>query len=204
MFHGRVERAAWRCDPYCVAATRISRLIGGVAGRCPASLGPGGAKKRSKSCRLPWRGVPNCATFVCNDAERGSRMARMKAIDAAVRVLEREGVTVAFGVPGAAINPMYSVLRARGTTRHILARHVEGASHMADGYTRTTPGGRVELEAILGKVANISMGTEVDSVNAFEDILRLGPSLSIRRSQDMGQPAGPAETPARVPAPVAR
>ncbi len=31
-------------------------------------------------------------------------MARMKAIEAAVRVLEQEGVTVAFGVPGAAIN----------------------------------------------------------------------------------------------------
>lgn len=29
-------------------------------------------------------------------------MTRMRAIDAAVHVLEREGVTVAFGVPGAA------------------------------------------------------------------------------------------------------
>ena len=34
-------------------------------------------------------------------------MAKMRAIDAAVRVLEREGVTCAFGVPGAAINPLY-------------------------------------------------------------------------------------------------
>ncbi len=67
-------------------------------------------------------------------------MARMKAIEAAVRVLEREGVTVAFGVPGAAINPLYAALKSRGTIRHILARHVEGASHMADGYTRTKPG----------------------------------------------------------------
>ena len=64
----------------------------------------------------------------------------MKAIDAAVRVLEREGVTVAFGVPGAAINPLYAALKARGSIRHILARHVEGASHMADGYTRTKAG----------------------------------------------------------------
>jgi tartronate-semialdehyde synthase len=67
-------------------------------------------------------------------------MARMKAIDAAVRVLEREGITVAFGVPGAAINPLYAALKRRGTIRHILARHVEGASHMADGYTRAKPG----------------------------------------------------------------
>ena len=67
-------------------------------------------------------------------------MPRMRAVDAAVRVLEKEGVTCAFGVPGAAINPLYSALRARGTIRHILARHVESASHMADGYTRTIPG----------------------------------------------------------------
>ena len=67
-------------------------------------------------------------------------MAKMKAIDAAVRVLEREGVTVAFGVPGAAINPLYAALKARGSIRHILARHVEGASHMADGYSRAKPG----------------------------------------------------------------
>ena len=67
-------------------------------------------------------------------------MAKMKAVEAAVRVLEREGISVAFGVPGAAINPLYAALKARGSIRHILARHVEGASHMADGYTRAKPG----------------------------------------------------------------
>jgi tartronate-semialdehyde synthase len=67
-------------------------------------------------------------------------MARMRAVDAAVGVLEREGVTCAFGVPGAAINPFYAAMRARGSIRHILARHVEGASHMAEGYTRARAG----------------------------------------------------------------
>src|ERR1700752_3300558 len=67
-------------------------------------------------------------------------MPKMRAIDAAVHVLEREGVTTAFGVPGAAINPLYSALKARGSITHILARHVEGASHMAEGYTRAMPG----------------------------------------------------------------
>ncbi|MEK9802936.1 MAG: glyoxylate carboligase [Curvibacter sp.] len=67
-------------------------------------------------------------------------MAKMKAIEAAVWVLEKEGVTQAFGVPGAAINPLYSALRKQGTIGHILARHVEGASHMAEGYTRANPG----------------------------------------------------------------
>src|SRR6187401_1568461 len=67
-------------------------------------------------------------------------MAKMRAIDAAVHVLEREGVTTAFGVPGAAINPLYSAMRARGSIAHVLARHVEGASHMAEGYTRARAG----------------------------------------------------------------
>ncbi len=67
-------------------------------------------------------------------------MARMTAVQAAVAVLEREGVTTAFGVPGAAINPLYAALRSRGSITHILARHVEAASHMAEGFTRAAAG----------------------------------------------------------------
>ncbi|MFL7046250.1 glyoxylate carboligase [Vibrio cyclitrophicus] len=64
-------------------------------------------------------------------------MAIMKAIEAAVEVLKREGVDIVFGVPGAAINPMYAAMKKLGGIDHVLARHVEGASHMAEGYTRT-------------------------------------------------------------------
>lgn len=67
-------------------------------------------------------------------------MPRMTAARAAVEILKREGVTHAFGVPGAAINPFYKALQAGGGIEHTLARHVEGASHMAEGYTRTAPG----------------------------------------------------------------
>jgi tartronate-semialdehyde synthase len=67
-------------------------------------------------------------------------MARMTAAQAAVAILEREGVTQAFGVPGAAINPFYSALKSNGSIGHVLARHVEGASHMAEGYTRAAAG----------------------------------------------------------------
>lgn len=67
-------------------------------------------------------------------------MPKMKAALAAVLVMEKEGITQAFGVPGAAINPLYAALRERQSIAHILARHVEGASHMAEGYTRAAPG----------------------------------------------------------------
>ncbi|WP_119353185.1 glyoxylate carboligase [Azohydromonas sediminis] len=67
-------------------------------------------------------------------------MAKMRAAMAAVLVMEKEGVTNAFGVPGAAINPLYAALRERQSIAHVLARHVEGASHMAEGYTRAKAG----------------------------------------------------------------
>lgn len=67
-------------------------------------------------------------------------MAKMKAAMAAVLVMEKEGITQAFGVPGAAINPLYAALRERASIAHVLARHVEGASHMAEGYTRAKAG----------------------------------------------------------------
>ncbi|MFJ9833907.1 glyoxylate carboligase [Streptomyces sp. NPDC101169] len=67
-------------------------------------------------------------------------MARMTAARAAVEILKLEGVRDAFGVPGAAINPFYKALKEGGGIHHTLARHVEGASHMAEGYTRARPG----------------------------------------------------------------
>src|SRR5437667_5825496 len=67
-------------------------------------------------------------------------MAKMRAIEAAVHVMLEEGVTAAFGLPGAAINPFYAAMRMVGGIDHVLARHVEGASHMAEGYTRAKAG----------------------------------------------------------------
>jgi len=67
-------------------------------------------------------------------------MAKMKAAMAAVLVMEKEGISQAFGIPGAAINPLYAALRERGSIAHVLARHVEAASHMAEGYTRAKAG----------------------------------------------------------------
>src|SRR5258705_6043559 len=67
-------------------------------------------------------------------------MPRMTAADAAVAILRREGVRCAFGLPGAAISPFYAAMRRDGGITHTLARHMEGASHMAEGYTRAKAG----------------------------------------------------------------
>ncbi len=65
----------------------------------------------------------------------------MNGADAVLRSLEAEGVEIMFGLPGGAVLPLYDAM-ARGTTvRHVLARHEQGAGHMAEGYARAT--GRV-------------------------------------------------------------
>jgi acetolactate synthase I/II/III large subunit len=53
----------------------------------------------------------------------------------------REGVTDVFGYPGGAILPAYDALLSYPKIRHILVRHEQGATHMADGYARAS--GRV-------------------------------------------------------------
>jgi acetolactate synthase I/II/III large subunit len=62
----------------------------------------------------------------------------MNGADAILRSLEAEGVDVAFGIPGGAVLPVYDAF-ARGTTvRHVLARHEQGAGHMAEGFARAS------------------------------------------------------------------
>ena len=64
-------------------------------------------------------------------------MSKMTAMEAAVKILQSEGVDLAFGVPGAAILPFYDALRNSGI-KHILVRHEEGGTHAAEGYNRAS------------------------------------------------------------------
>ncbi|RSM44390.1 glyoxylate carboligase [Amycolatopsis balhimycina DSM 5908] len=63
-------------------------------------------------------------------------MPRIPAMQAVVDVLESEGVDTVFGCPGAAILPLYNALQGR-VIEHLIVRHEEGATHMADGWART-------------------------------------------------------------------
>jgi acetolactate synthase I/II/III large subunit len=66
--------------------------------------------------------------------------ARLTGAEIIWATLVGEGVTTVFGYPGGAILPAYDALR-KFPIRHILVRHEQGASHMADGYARA--GGKV-------------------------------------------------------------
>ncbi len=65
---------------------------------------------------------------------------KLSIAEAVIKALEFEGVEVVFGHPGGAILPAYDPL-LDSKIRHILARHEQGAGHMAEGYAQAT--GRV-------------------------------------------------------------
>ncbi|HTU01805.1 MAG TPA: thiamine pyrophosphate-binding protein, partial [Candidatus Sulfotelmatobacter sp.] len=65
-------------------------------------------------------------------------MAKIPVMEAAVKVMESEGVDVCFGIPGAAILPLYKALSKSSKIRHLTVRHEEGATHAADGWARVT------------------------------------------------------------------
>ena len=67
----------------------------------------------------------------------GNQKTTMTGAAALWKCLEREGVRTVFGYPGGAILPAYDALR-HSSIRHILVRHEQGATHMADGYARAT------------------------------------------------------------------
>jgi acetolactate synthase-1/2/3 large subunit len=67
-------------------------------------------------------------------------MAQMTGAEILWESLVREGVTDVFGYPGGAILPAYDAM-LKFPIRHVLVRHEQGATHMADGYARAS--GRV-------------------------------------------------------------
>ena len=61
-----------------------------------------------------------------------------KGADIVIETLKEEKVEVIFGLPGGAIMEVYDALYRDGSIKHILARHEQGAGHMAEGYAKAT------------------------------------------------------------------
>ena len=75
-----------------------------------------------------------------NKKKQSEHPARLTGAEIVWATLEGEGVREVFGYPGGAILPIYDALR-KFPIRHILVRHEQGGTHMADGYARAS--GRV-------------------------------------------------------------
>src|SRR5712672_2654023 len=113
--------------------------------------------------------------------------------------LVREGVDVVFGYPGGAILPAYDAM-LQYPIRHILVRHEQGATHMADGYARATgkvgvaiatsgPGATNMVTGIATAMMDSSpivcitgqVGSKVIGSDAFQEIDITGITLPITK-----------------------
>ncbi len=119
----------------------------------------------------------------------------LSGAQALIRALELEGVEVVFGVPGGAILPAYDPI-LDSSIRHVLARHEQGAGHMASGYAHASgkvgvmvatsgPGATnlitplqdahmdsIPVVAVTGQVATTSIGND-----AFQEAHTWGISM---------------------------
>ncbi|MEL6234638.1 MAG: thiamine pyrophosphate-binding protein, partial [Pseudomonadota bacterium] len=62
----------------------------------------------------------------------------MTGAEIVVQALKDQGVDTVFGYPGGAVLPIYDEIFKQNDIRHILVRHEQGATHMAEGYARST------------------------------------------------------------------
>jgi len=129
--------------------------------------------------------------------------------------LVREGVTDVFGYPGGAILPAYDAMLAY-PIRHVLVRHEQGATHMADGYARATgrvgvavatsgPGATNMVTGIATAMMDSSpvvcitgqVGSKLIGSDAFQAVARAPSSSTSRRTpsrsarNSIGKPRGP-------------
>ncbi len=80
--------------------------------------------------------IPAAATPAASQAPAPGAGKR-KAAQVLVDILHRKGVRHIFGIPGGVSIPIFDAL-VDSPVRHILTRHEQGATHMADGYARAT------------------------------------------------------------------
>jgi len=92
-------------------------------------------------------------------------MAEMSGAEAFVKALEREGVETLFGVPGGAIIPICDALYD-ADIRFVLARHEQGAAHMADGYARASGGVGVCLATSGPGATNLVTGIATANIDS--------------------------------------
>jgi tartronate-semialdehyde synthase len=120
-------------------------------------------------------------------------MAKMSAMDAAASILVDEGVEVIFGIPGAGILPFYQSLMKSGKIKHYIARHEEGAIHMADGYARAI--GRVGICAATSGpgASNFVTGLYTAQVDSIPIIAITGQNVRAQLGKEAFQAVDIAE-----------
>jgi acetolactate synthase-1/2/3 large subunit len=134
---------------------------------------------------------------------------RLSGAQVIVRLLERQGIRTLAGMPGGANLPLYDALAQRGSIRHVLARHEQGAGFIAQGLARVSgrpavclatsgPGATnvltavadakldsIPLVCVTGQVPRAMIGTD-----AFQEVDTYGLSIPITKHNYLVRSAG--------------
>lgn len=81
----------------------------------------------------------------------------MQVAERLVEILEENGITHIFGIPGEQIMPMYRAL-SKSKINHILTKHEQAAAHAADAFTRTSDAVGVCMATAGPGALNLVMG----------------------------------------------
>jgi tartronate-semialdehyde synthase len=113
-------------------------------------------------------------------------MPRIPVMQAVVEVLASEGVDTVFGCPGAAILPLYQAMQGSGI-EHLVVRHEEGATHMADGWSRTTGNVGVAIGTSGPAGTNMITGLYTAQADSIPILCITGQAVSSKLHQEAFQ-----------------
>jgi len=105
-----------------------------------------------------------------------------------IRCLEREGVTHVFGLSGGAAMPIFDALYD-SKIKLVLTRHEQGATHMADGWSRATGGVGVALVTSGPGATNTVTGLLTALMDSVPMIVLCGQTISPMLGKDAFQEA---------------
>ncbi|MHC1761595.1 MAG: thiamine pyrophosphate-dependent enzyme [Negativicutes bacterium] len=110
----------------------------------------------------------------------------MKVAEIIVKILEKEGITDAFGIPGAGINPVYKELGLSSIT-HYCVRHEEAAVHAADGYYRACGKMAVALCTSGPGATNFVTGVYTANIDSIPLLAITGQAVTAQLGKDAFQ-----------------
>ena len=110
----------------------------------------------------------------------------MKVSEAIVKIFEAEGITDAFGIPGASINGIYECL-AKSNIKHYTHRHEECCIHAAGGYYRASGKLAVSLCTSGPGATNFVTGIYTCSIDSIPVIAVTGQAVRSQLKNDAFQ-----------------
>ncbi len=111
----------------------------------------------------------------------------MKFGEVVIRVLEKEGITDVFGIPGASINAIYKYLASSNTIQHYTVRHEEAAAHAAGAYYRASGRMSVCMTTSGPGATNLVTGLYTSNIDSIPVIAITGQAVTSQFNLDAFQ-----------------